>query len=122
MILAAKIVGDIKIIIRNNNGLSTVRFDNSFLIKKLYPKADEIILQTEEMRDEIMKFVKLDRDKVHVVFNPIDIESISRNLKDVSNPFEKKYANYVFVGRIAHCKGIDVLLSSFAALLKPTGS
>lgn len=118
VILAAKIVGDIKIIIRNNNGLSTVRFDNSFLIKKLYPKTDEIILQTEEMRDEIMKFVKLDRDKVHVVFNPIDIESISRNLKNVSNPFEKKYANYVFVGRIAYCKGIDVLLSSFAALLK----
>lgn len=118
VILAAKIVGDIKIIIRNNNGLSTVRFDNSFLIKTMYPKADEIILQTEEMKREIMKYVRLNDSKVHVIFNPIDVESISRNLKDIYSPFETQYVNYVFVGRINYCKGLDILISSFADLLK----
>lgn len=118
VILAANIVGNIKTIIRNNIGFYRMRFDKSLLIKLLYPKADEIILQTEEMKDEIMKNVKLDNDKVHVVFNPIDVESIESNLKNISNPFEKQYVNYVFVGRIAYCKGLDVLISSFVALLK----
>ena len=118
VILAAKIVGNIKTIIRNNIGFYRMRFDNSLLMKLLYPKADEIILQTEEMRIEIMKYIKLECNKLHVIFNPIDVESIGRNLKDISTPFDSKYINYVFVGRIDHCKGLDILISSFAALLE----
>ena len=118
VILSAKIVGGIKTIIRNNNGLHDLRFDNAFLIKKLYPNADELILQTDEMKDEIMNYVRLDEKRVHVIFNPIDVESIEKKLKDVSNPFDSQYINYVFVGRIHFCKGLDVLLSAFAELLK----
>lgn len=118
VIMAAKIVGNIKIIIRNNIGFYRMRFDNSFLIRHLYPKADEIILQTDEMKSEIMHYVHLDSKKLHVIFNPIDIESINKCLVNAFNPFDVGYINYVFVGRIAPCKGLDILIPSFAALLK----
>lgn len=118
VILAAKLVGHIKIIIRNNIGFNRMRADDAFLIKKLYPKADAIILQTEEMKSELMENMKLNKDKVHVLFNPIDIESINRSLKNVDSPFDPMYVNYVFVGRIDRSKGLDILISAFSDLLK----
>lgn len=118
VILAAKIVGNIKTIIRNNNSISTLRYDNRLLVKKLYQYASEIILQTDEMKVEIVKYLNLNNNKLHVIFNPIDIESIKINLKQTTTPFDSNYINYVFVGRIDYCKGLDILISSFASLLK----
>lgn len=120
VIVAAKIVDNIKIIIRNNNSISTLRYDYMFLVKKLYRYATEIILQTDEMKVEMIKYLNLEDNKLHVIFNPIDIELINRNLKQATTPFDSMYINYVFVGRIDYCKGLDILISSFASLLKDT--
>lgn len=118
VILAANIVGGIKTIIRNNNSISTLRWDNRLLVKILYPKADAIILQTDEMKSELLQYIHIQPYKLHVIFNPIDIESIQEKLKQNVSPFQSQFVNYVFVGRIDYCKGLDVLIPSFARLLQ----
>ena len=118
VLLAAKIVGNIRTIIRNNNSISTLRFDNLLLVKMLYSKADAIILQTDEMKSEVLQHVHIKPYKLHVIFNPIDVEGIQERLVQSSSPFQSQYINYVFVGRIEYCKGLDVLIPAFAHLLR----
>lgn len=114
VILAAKIVGGIRIVVRNNIAFDRMRFDNAMLIKTLYPRADAIILQTDEMKQEMKAALKIDESKLHVIFNPIDTDSIKTKLKNAVSPFKKECQNYVFVGRIDYVKGLDVLISAFA--------
>lgn len=118
VILAAKIIGGIKVVVRNNNAFNRMRADNAFLIKRLYPYADAIILQTDEMKEEIMVALKIEEKKLHVIFNPIDKNYIEEKLKQCTSPFDNEYLNYVFVGRIDYVKGLDVLLPAFAKIVE----
>ncbi len=118
IILAAKIARNMKIIIRNSNSLNLLRYDGKLLAKLLYPKADSIILQTDEMKKELQNFMKVDINKLHVIFNPIDVDSINFHLKMSECPFDSQYINYVFVGRINYMKGLDILLLAFAHVVK----
>lgn len=118
IILAAKIVGGIRAIVRNNIAFNKMRFDKAFLIKRLYPYADVIILQSEEMKQEIKDAIKIEKHKLHVIFNPIDTTYIEEKLKQCTSPFDIKYLNFVFVGRIDYVKGLDVLLPAFAKIVK----
>lgn len=117
MILAAKIVSGIKTIVRNNIAFDRMRFDNAFLIRMLYPFADAIILQTDEMKQEMISALKIKESNLYVVFNPIDTDSIKTKLKNITSPFNEEYQNYVFVGRIDYVKGLDVLISAFSKVV-----
>lgn len=118
VLLAAHIIGRIRTIVRSNIGLYRLRTDIAFLAKKVYPLADAIILQTEEMKTEFLKWNNIRKERLHVIFNPIDVDSIEKGLKKSSSPFDSQYVNYVFVGRIDFCKGLDVLFEAFAKLIK----
>ena len=117
VVLAAKIVGGIKIVIRNNNSIKTESCLNKFLIKKIYPLADYIVMQTDEMRDEYIKWNGNKSNNIRVLFNPVDIDSIDKNAT-LPSPFKDNTFNYVFVGRIEKVKGIDVLMESFSDIIK----
>lgn len=50
---------------------------------------------------------------IRVIHNPIDTDAIVRKTKNVENPFDDKFKNYVYVGRITEVKGVDFLISTF---------
>ena len=118
VILAAYLHGGIKIIVRNNNSLSHLRMHEALMVRKTYGLADSIILQTEEMKDDIQSKIKHIDNKLKVISNPIDIELIKRSVTCSKNPFSDELINYVYVGRIHYVKGIDILIHSFASVVK----
>lgn len=118
VIAASKYVGGIKSIVRNNNSIESAGFKNRLLMKLLYPLADEILLQTDEMKAEfISSKIRLAPTKIHVIFNPIDKDTIGEKASSI-NPFKLHTINYVYVGRIERVKGLDVLMFAFSKVLK----
>lgn len=48
------------------------------LIKQLYPKAKKIIVNSEENKYDLAKYLKIDLNKIKTIYNPIDIEKIEK--------------------------------------------
>jgi len=103
--------------------MSIIKYNNLtkwhiFLIKLLYQKANKIIAQTEEMKEEICKYFKIDCYKVEVLINPVDKDTINKMIKNVTNPFDNKYINIVAIGRLRNEKGYDVLIKAFKKVVE----
>lgn len=121
VITASNIVGGIKTVVRNENTLQTLNMLNYYLVKCSYPKADIVVAQQEEMRQEIIAEIKLPADKVVVLHNPLDIETINKKLNNSTNPYPKvEGIKYVWVGRVSYLKGQDVLIKALSIVHKKT--
>ena len=59
--------------------------------KKQYKKYDKILAICDTMRDEFVEILGMDKTKVELVYNPINLEIIRKKAEDV-NP---KYGNYL---------------------------
>ena len=119
VILAARMRGDIKVIIRNNNNYFTEKNFVTRLLRRLsYPLADEIIMQTAEMASEFENLFPAKCRSINVIHNPIDIDSIKKSIENAVNPFNEEYVNYVYVGRITKVKGLDILVNAFLNVFK----
>lgn len=86
------------------------------LLYLLYRRADIIICQTVQMMQELLSNVKLNEDKVKVVGNIIDVESIvgqSVNQLPIIHEFDKYV---VVVGRLIGIKNFQLALKTLKAL------
>lgn len=115
LIVAAKLCG-VKVVVRNNIELSkcTTRL-NPMLVKFTYRWADIIIAQQEEMYDELIKLPRVSQDKVIVMHNPLDYDTINKK-STAASPYttnESGFLKYVCVGRFALEKGQDILVKAF---------
>ena len=107
-----------KFVVRCNNYLYTLSKLQKRLLKCTYKRANIIIAQTEEMKAELIKEVKLSDDKVFVMYNPVDVDTISQAILE-ANPFACKYADkikFVASGRVHPVKGFDILIEAFAKI------
>ena len=118
LIIASKLIGNIKVVVRNSNMFVTERKDVQWLMRLTYRFADRIILQQQEMLNELRENIKLPEGKAVALHNPIDIDVIEENAK-VASPFPNtQQINYVCTARFAPSKGQDVLVRAFVVLHK----
>lgn len=87
------------------------------LMKILYRLSDYIIAQTDEMKNEIVDYYFVKKEKILVTSNPMDTKLIDEQASQYENPYDKSNINIVASGRIREEKGFDFLLRSFAKVV-----
>ena len=113
VIMAAHILGNIKIIVRSPNSFASFPKSIQCLVKLTYKYTDVIIAQQEEMRQEFLSCLKLLENKIVTLQNPIDTDFIDSHIK-VESPYkDNNQTKYLWVGRFDYTKGQDILVKAF---------
>lgn len=111
----ARQVGGIKVILRNNYNLSDVDYSLVKKAKYAYTKADLVIAQTEQMKQELIDECGVPEDKINVIDNPVDTDYIDEKLRGVSSPYSNDgLKHFCWIGRYDYIKGVDILIDAFA--------
>lgn len=110
---------NVRFVIRCENYLFSFNSMQQKMISITYCRADAIIAQTKEMKDELAHQLGIKETKIHVLQNPVDTEMIDRMLCNENNPYpEDGLKHYVASGRFAYQKGYDLLIKAFWNLVK----
>jgi glycosyltransferase involved in cell wall biosynthesis len=80
--------------------------------KQFYRRADVVVCQSEFMKQEMQREFGLPSEKLARIYNPVDIDLISRLACDGQNPFQAEGPHLVAVGRLSQEKTLDLLLSA----------
>ena len=86
-----------------------------------YPRADGIIAISQGIAADIKKLIPLKEDRIQVIYNPVNTESISRQAK---LPFEHPWLGIdkppviLGIGRLTKQKDFPTLIQAFALLRK----
>lgn len=88
-----------------------------FLYRFLYPKAQVIICQSDNMLDEMHSLIGLDKNKLVRIYNPLNEKLAEQRVTVPDNPyvFER---NFLSIGRFESQKGFDILIEAFALFRK----
>jgi len=98
---------------REDNLLSKV---SKILIKKLYPKADFIISNSEGNRLDLIDNFQIEASKIETIYNPFDLEKIKKlSLEKVDN-YEFTKFTFISVGRLDTGKNHKLLIDAFSEL------
>lgn len=115
VIIAALLAGNVRIVVRSENGLQSVNRLTRWLVKKTYFFANVIIAQTDEMRTELMESCSINqKDKVVVLNNPVLADQIEEGVCKAISPYPDGSVNIVSVTRFSRQKGLDILIRAFA--------
>ncbi len=92
--------------------------DQKFIQRKLFQKAleksDYIITISNEMRNNLIKNIKISKDHVKMIYNPIDINYVKKETQEEMNgefPFGKPII--IACGRLTKQKGFNYLIYAF---------
>lgn len=87
-----------------------------FLINSLYPKAQKIIVNSEENRQDLSQQLNISLDKIRTIYNPINISQIKQSKNKFAKlPFQRTTNHKIFitVGRLNQQKNLPALLKTF---------
>ena len=91
------------------------------LIKSLYNKSDKVVAVSKLIREDLVNNFNVDKDKVEVIYNPVDILSIKELIKeDIEDEYKHIFEKPVVInaGRLTNQKGQWNLIKSFYELKK----
>jgi glycosyltransferase involved in cell wall biosynthesis len=103
-----------RILVRQNTTASAAARSSlsRLLYRRLYPRADAILCQSDAMATDLAANFAVTSDKLKVVSNPINVQAIRAETASVSQsnwPARAK-PRLLYVGRLAAEKGLDLLL------------
>ena len=105
----------VKIVIRAENSYSTFVDSKKFIIRHTYNKADVMIAQTDEMREDFIVNGHLPEGNIITLENPVDKETIEERVAGQVSPYpEDAKKHIVAVGRFHSQKGYDFLVQALA--------
>ena len=103
----------LKVIIRNDYNMNDVSEEVREHAIETYPLADEIIAQTEQMRNDLLQRASIAPSKIKVIRNPLDEENILQKASE-PNPFENNgNFHFLWVGRKDPIKDLDTMQAAF---------
>ncbi len=103
-----------RFVIRCENYWYTFTANQQKLIKLLYGRADTIIAQTKEMKEELVENTGIPSAKIKILENPIDRDAIDKCMENCATPYpDDGLKHFVAVGRFSHQKGFDLLVKAF---------
>lgn len=100
---------------KHKSGLKA-RFWNA-TIKYLYPKADLTVAVSEEIKSDLIDNYKIDANKIKVIYNSYDIDSIQQMAEEnIETKYQEIFNNPVIItaGRLNKQKGHWHLIRAFA--------
>ncbi len=93
-----------------------------YYIKKLYPKSELIIVNSQENKEDITRKIPVNPKKVIVIYNPINIQKIKELKKEKTtksfDTFITQKKIIITVGRLMPEKHQDRIIDAFKVVLK----
>jgi len=117
IIIAAKMACR-RVIIRSSGMLGNYPSLKLKRVQFTYPKADRLIAQQEEMRQEMIQLLNVNPNKVIAIHNPIDTTDIDELSKGPSPYPANNCINFVQAASVNHRKAQDIAIQSFAIVNK----
>lgn len=89
-----------------------------FFYSLVYKRANYVVSQSYEMEEEASIYLSIKKNKVKTLINPLDINNIHTQTEGSKSPYSENRINFVAAGRLHYQKGFDILIRSFADVIK----
>lgn len=86
--------------------------------KYIYSKFDKIVAVSNDSANSFIKLYKQYREKVNVIYNPVDKNLIYEKSNEKNISYESNSINLITLGRLDRQKGYDILLEAHNQLIK----
>lgn len=79
---------------------------------RFYNNFDQIIAQSNDMKNDLVKNFRISENKIVKINNPVDFDLINQMLsQEINVDLDKSYKNIVSIGNLSPRKGFDLLLN-----------
>ena len=112
----------IKFVARETNIVSIKNKDEKYprlfdlMFKSIYKNFDLIICQSNDMFYDLKQNYGIDKNKMSIINNPVDIDMIQKKSGFKTEYFDKSKYNLLAVGSLSYKKGFDLLIEALSLI------